>query len=290
MADKTVTIPGTKSKVPRWAAYAGLGAVAVLIIVYYRRNKNTAATAAAGTTAAGLATPAAGGSDPYPWDGTYNNPNDPYSMDTATGITYGDEAAGIGGSGFGFTGGGGGGIGGQGGTGTGGVAGPPFSTNTQWAAYVIAQLEANDPNLNTTDVQNAIGDYLNGQPVPASLKNIVFDAIAIGGEPPVAGPNGFPPKVQSTGTQTGGGGGGGKTVRVPKVTGLRVEEATGILARAGLRYRFGTRQPGRPYWVNSQTPAAGKTEPAGSYVDLGITDRNPAGQKSPLPGRSPIPA
>lgn len=273
---ETITVPGTKAKVPRWAAFAGLGVVGVLIIVYYRNKKSSAAatTAAAGTTAAGLATPATGGSDPYPWDGTYNNPSDPYSMDTSAGITYGDEAAGIGGSGFPFTGGGGSGSGG-GGTGQGG--GPPFSNNTEWAGWVIPRLEANDPNLSTTDVQNAIGDYLNGQPVPAGLKNIVFDAIAIGGDPPNPGPNGYPPKIQ-----TGGGPPPGKTVRVPKVDGLRVEDATGVLTRAGLRYRFGTRQPGKPYWVYSQTPGAGATVSAGSYVDLGITDHKP-GQPQPAP-------
>lgn len=224
MAD-TVTIPGTKSRVPKWAAYAGLGGVAILVIVYYRNKSGKKAAAAAGVTADGTAIPPQGGGD------------------------QGGNAPGGGG---------------------GAPAGPPFSNNAAWSQYVIAQLEAN-PDRSPSDVENAIGEYVNGQPVSAPQKVLVYDAIAIGGDPPVAGPDGYPPKVRTSGvTQPG------RQVRVPSVDKLRVRDATGVITRAGLRYRIdGTRQPGHPYWVISQTPAAGTTEPAGSYVDLGITARKP---------------
>lgn len=277
-----VTIPGTKKRVPKWAAAAGVGGTGILIIIYYRNKKASPAAGAvpAGTTAAGLATGAAAGSgsDPYPWDGTYNNPADPYSMDTSAGITYGDESAGIGGSGYGYSGGGGGG--------GGGAAGPPFSTNAAWSAWVIQQLEANDPNLSTTDVQNAIGEYISGQPVTAPFKTIIFDAIAVGGNPPVAGAAGYPPKVHSTGTGTGGTPAPKPKpkpapkpaprpaqVTVPEVTGLRVEAGQDALTAAGLVAHVssgGPRNPRYTYEITSQTPAAGRKAARGSKVDLAI--------------------
>lgn len=186
-----VTLPGG-AKVPKQAAVAGVAAVAVLVGVYYYRKHKQAQQA-----------PAATPTDQYPPDGTVGNPQDPYSTDPATGQTYGDEALGSGGT-FGAFGGLGSGGGSGGGDGSGGGSGgPPFADNPSWANWTIGQLLATNPNLDPGQLTDAIGVYLAGQQASATQKTLIFDAIAVGGDPPVAGPNGYPPKVQ-----TGGNGGG----------------------------------------------------------------------------------
>lgn len=205
VADGDITIPGTKSRVSRPVAYAGLAAVGVLIIIYYRKQK-----------AAATATPAATPTDQYPPDGTSGNPGDPYSTDPATGQTYGNEAAGSGGT--------------YGAYGSGAASGnyydpatgaydltspygttpttqpyqvaggPPFSSNSAWADWVIQELQAQNASIDVGGLTGAIGLYLNGQPLDAAQRAYVFDAKAIGGDPPVAGPNGYPPKLQGSGS------------------------------------------------------------------------------------------
>lgn len=241
MADN-VHVPGIKEPLPKWAVFGGVAAVGVLIIMYYR-NQSSSSASSSSTPAAGAATTAATASDPYPWDGTYGNPSDPNSMDPATGQTYGDEGS----SGYGLGGGypSGAGGGGAGATGTGGVSGPPFSTNAQWSAYVISQLEANDPSANPADIQNAIGEYLNGQPLTSAYKTFVFDAIAIGGPPPVAGPTGYPPKVMGNGHK---GGGGGETLGAP--AGLH----TAGIAKTGATLAWSAVKGAAHYNVHVQGP------------------------------------
>ncbi len=120
--------------------------------------------------------------DPYPWDGTYGNPSDPFSMDNATGQTYGDEGA----------------TGGGGGTGPGTPSGPPFSTNAQWSQYVLAYFGQGG---STGGMADAIGLYLAGQQVSVAQQGLINDAIAIGGPVPVAGANGYPPSIRVAGGQ-----------------------------------------------------------------------------------------
>jgi hypothetical protein len=208
----TIQIPGIAQPVPKWAVFAGLGGVAMAIILYYR-NKNQAAQQAAATP-----------TDQYPPDGTVGNPADPYSTDPATGQTYGDEAIGSGGIYGAFSPGGGyGGTGWDPNTGLytdpngntctnpgadgycpGSGGGPPFSTNDAWSLWVIQQMQSLNPNLNVTDLTNALGLYLAGQPVDPAQKTLILDAEAIGGPPPVAGPNGYPPNVRVNGNKGGG--------------------------------------------------------------------------------------
>lgn len=212
MADD-VTIPGTGSKVPKWAAYGGVAVVGVLVIMYYRNKQATAATAAAPTVAS-----------QYPPDGTTGNPADPYSTDPATGQTYGNEIAGSGGTFGAFT--------GTSSDGTGTVTqpyqtagGPPFSNNSAWADWVIQELEAQQPGIDVATLTDAIGLYLNGQPMSAAERAYVFDAIAIAGDPPVAGPAGYPPKLQGNGST--GGTGGTPTGAPTSAPGLSVTGWTG---------------------------------------------------------------
>jgi hypothetical protein len=126
----------------------------------------------------------AGSGDPYPWDGTYGNPADPHSMDTATGVTYGDEGS----------------------TGASGSqpAGPPFSTNAQWSQYALNYFSQNQ-YADLAGRTDAVGLYIAGQPVTAQQATYVHDAVAIAGNPPVAGPGNFPPSIRATSSTSASG-------------------------------------------------------------------------------------
>lgn len=201
VADGQITIPGTKTKVSRPVAIGGVAIVGVMIIIYYRKQK-----------AAATATPAATPTDQYPPDGTSGNPSDPYSTDPATGQTYGNEASGSGGT-YGAY--GSGAASGNyydpatgaydltspyGTTPAGTASGPPFATNAAWSSWVISTLQSQNYSIDVGALTDAIGLYLAGQPLSAAQRAYVFDAEAIGGAPPVAGPNGYPPKLQGNGS------------------------------------------------------------------------------------------
>lgn len=176
-----VKVPGIKQPVPKWGVAAGLAVTGIAIYIHYRNNQGSGG-AAAPAGVSGVVPGAGGGSDPFPWDGTYGNPADPNSMDTATGSTYGDE----GGSGLS---GAGGGIAGDSGGGTGG---PPFASNTAWSAFVLAQDAGQHPNM-----AEALGLYLEGKVLDADRQSLIYQAIAIGGPVPVNGPGGYPPKLRT---------------------------------------------------------------------------------------------
>lgn len=202
---ETVELPGV-GPVPKKEMAIGLGVVVVLVGVYYWRNHQSAPSTAA---------PAAAPADQYPPDGTTGNPSDPYSTDPATGQTYGDEATGSGGtfgafpydtSTSGDT--------GTTGTGVTGSNGPPFSTNSQWSNWAISQLQADNPAVRTGALTEALGLYLDGQPVTAAQKALIFDAQAVAGPPPVVGANGYPPDIRMSGSK------GGTTHAANPVSGL----------------------------------------------------------------------
>jgi hypothetical protein len=225
-----VKVPGVGG-VPKKEAIIGLVVVGTLIVVYYVRKRESAS---ATTTAAAAAT----STDQYPPDGTVGNPADPYSTDPATGQTYGDESVGSGtyGAYSTYTGDLGsavtdtypwdGTVGneadpysedpatgityGDEGLATGGTnaspnGGPPFANNSDWSNWVIQQETSINSQTDTSTLEDALGLYLNGQPVDTSQQQMIFDAIALAGDPPVAGPNGYPPSVQLNGN-TGGSG------------------------------------------------------------------------------------
>lgn len=271
--------------VPKKAAAGGLLVVGTLVVVYYVRKRNAAAagTAASGSTAA----------DQYPPDGTTGNPQDPYSTDPATNQTYGDEAAGSGGTYGAYS-----GVSAQtdtypwdgttgneadpysldpgsgitygdeglasGGTGTGGTGGPPFANNSAWENWAVQQLITNDPGISQANLTTALGLYLNGQPVSPADKTLIFDATGTAGDPPVAGPNGYPPKVRTDGSKGGGSG----TVTVPDVKGQPQEAAYALIAQAGLKPEGSKDIHGKVLFVVSQTPAAGRKVAHGSKVTL----------------------
>lgn len=190
--------------------------------------------------------------DAFPWDGTYGNPNDPYSMDPSSGITYGNE--------------------GNTGTTSGTPAGPPFSTNAQWSQYVLnyfSQQQASDLAGRT----DAIGLYINGQTVTPQQKQYVDDAIAIGGAPPVAGASGFPPSIRTSGSTTTTG-----TATVPNVMGMTGSAAATAIRAVGL---VPGPQASKPGTVYSQTPGAGKKVQQGTTVDIGVRVSGTTGGGNP---------
>lgn len=242
-----IKIPGTNGKVPKAAAAGGLVLTFALIWRYRTTHQNSSTAAAApgqypadgttgnpddpystdpatGTTygdeASGGNLAATGGvsgagqaGDAFPWDGTYNQPGDPNSLDSNSGLTYGNDTGPLGGA--------------SGGSGGSGQAGPPFSTNAQWSQYAIAQLSSTVSQKNLT---SALGLYLNGQKVTAAQKQLIDDAIAIAGQPPVAGHGGFPPSINAGEPSTGG-----KTYAANPVRGLKVTQGNtaGLLPPPG---------------------------------------------------------
>lgn len=272
----TVNVPAV-GKVPKKEAVIGAVVVVTLIIVYYVRKKNT--TAAAATTAATAAT----ATDQYPPDGTTGNPQDPYSTDPATNQTYGNEAAGSGGT-YGAY--GSGAASGQyydpatgaydlsSPYGTSPVTqpyqttgGPPFSSNSAWSDWVIQELQTLNPGIDAGALTSALGLYLDGQPVTAAEKSLILEATGIGGNPPVAGPGNYPPNVRLN-----GGKGGTTLVTVPRVTGDSREDAESALSSAGFKYvtKPARTTPGKGYTVTGQSPAAGTKADEGSTVTLTI--------------------
>jgi hypothetical protein len=160
------------------AVVVGVGAVGVVGIVWYRSRQNASSSAA--TTAA-----------------TTTATTDP-SIDPATGIPYAQEGGG--GQGFADQLGSGGYYDNNGNwipysqqSFPGGTPGPgSFTSNPQWAQYVEDYL-VNTTGLDANATGAAIGKYITGQPVTSDMVTIIQQAIAIGGNPPVAGTDGYPP-------------------------------------------------------------------------------------------------
>ena len=191
-----------------------------------------------------------GATDTYPWDGTVGDEADPYSLDPATGVTFGDEGLATG-------------------------ATPPatsaVTTNAEWEQSVLTGLPAADPSIDVGALDTALGLYLNGQPVSAAQQALVFQATGFAGDPPVDGPAGYPPAVRTNG-ETGPAPGGG-TVTVPGVVSERVNDGEAKITAAGLVPNVnsgGPRNPKDEYTIWSQTPGAGKKVAKGSTVDLAI--------------------
>lgn len=200
-----VSIPHV-GKFPKIAIVVGVGGVVGLIIWQNHQNAAAATSAVAVDPNAidpstdlpyGDATDSGyyGGGDSYatglqtsasyPWDGTYDQTSDPYSMDSSTGQTYGAE--GYSGSVSSYS--------------AGTVPGPPFSTNAQWTQYVLSYYSGSD---NLQALTDAIGLYLAGSTVTAAQQGLINDATAVGGTPPVTGPNGYPPSIRTAGSTAGG--------------------------------------------------------------------------------------
>jgi hypothetical protein len=227
------------------AMIAGGGAIVLIGVVYYRSKQAAAANAAA--TSAAATTDANTGQS---------------GMDPATGFPYGsaeDAAALAQQGGIGYTyGGGGSGSTGQYPTGT----GPPFTTNAAWGQYCEQTMgsSGSDP------IAAAIGHYLTGSPLQSGESTIVDQAIAVGGYPPTAGPNGFPPGLNTNNPTTGG------TVKVPNVVGMETGAGDRVLVAAGLQFAHPELTPAGST-ITFESPKAGTMVNPNSTVTLTIKEK-----------------
>lgn len=255
--------------VPKWTVYASvIGGGGGLVYAYVReKNKKAAAAAAAASTAntsGGYGTYAYGygsgqsfGYGAYAY-GAYTD--EPYGYGTGTGDS------GIGTNyGYGYY-----------GAGTTEPSSTQATTNAQWSAAVVSALTNQGVGYTGQQVLGAIAPYLAGQPVSAAQGLIVQQAIAVEGYPPVPGPSGNPPGINTAST-TGGGTGTGQTttanVKVPSVIGRTdLDTAEGIISQAGLlpasRGDSGTGNKGK---VSAQSPAAGTMVKPGTTVLITYT-------------------
>jgi hypothetical protein len=163
---------GTVSK--KTAVIAG-AAIAVLVGVMYYRGKQQEQPSTAGAS-------------------TEINP--------ATGYVYGspEDAAAMAAQGSYLTGGSVGGSGGGGG-GSGGdsPAGTGFTNNAQWVQSTIIGMTNSGIIEDAGALSVAIGKYIAGQPVGDNTvaRSLIEQAIAFNGPPPLAGPNGYPPSINT---------------------------------------------------------------------------------------------
>lgn len=179
--DGTLQTPfGAVSK--KTALIVGGGAVLIIGVGYYRSKQaqKTAATASAGASV---------GTDPATGF-LYGSPEDAAAL--ANQATYVTPT------------GAGGGNGGAATTTTG------YVSNGQWAQAAVQYMTAQGLVTDPSQLSSALGKYITGSPVNAAEQSLIQQAIAFQGLPPVAGPAGYPPSLNTSTTTTppptGGGG------------------------------------------------------------------------------------
>lgn len=220
------------SKGTLWIGGGAAGLLGIALYRYRKQQQAAAATAAANAAAqapgTGLGTsdaidPATG----FP----YGSTEDAAAMTAQAG--YNSPIGGLGYSDIGYNYGGGGFYPGSGG----GPVGGGFTSNAQWSQAAEAYLVGQGADANT--VGNALGKYITGGVInDPTATSIVNQAIAFEGYPPVPGPNGFPPSIQTGPTGVGNTPPPTTTpnqnVTVPKVIGLRGDQAYQILRSEAL--------------------------------------------------------
>ena|SRR5258707_4168566 len=250
------------SNVPKSVAFGGGGLILVGGVYYYRKQKTSQANKAS-VTAAGTDSidPATG----YP----YGSPEDAAALQT-----QGNYQSPIGGGYSGYSGGGS----------SSGSSPGSFTNNAQWAQFVEGY-EINNMGADAPTVGDAIGKYLLGHSlITDAMISIVQSAIAIGGFPPVPGPNGNPPNYITSATtppnpaptptptptptsgpmQT-------SNVSIPNTKGNTAGTAHNKLVAVGLIPIADPEQ--RAFWIVAETvPAAGKVVPKGTRVLIVTTN------------------
>jgi hypothetical protein len=179
--DGTVDVPvlGKEKKSTALLALAAAVGVIGFAVIEKRKQAAAAAAAAASSTAAGQFTDPAGNVCAAP------DPNTGYCPGTAEDqaaqaqlTSEGELAAGSGGYGTGVI--------------------PVFTSNAAWAQYAEQELGSDGADATAA----AIAAYLSGQALTEAQVTIVEEATAIAGPPPVPGPNGFPPSMNTTTAST----------------------------------------------------------------------------------------
>jgi hypothetical protein len=154
------------------AVIIGGGLVLILGIVWYRSKK--ASDAAASVAAAGQS-----------------------EINPATGYPYGsaEDAAAMAAQAD-YISAGGGGVGGSGG---GGSAGQPgFTSNGQWAQAAVQYMQAEGLVEDPAQLSHALGVYITGKPATELDAGLIAQAIAFQGYPPITGPSGYPPSINTS--------------------------------------------------------------------------------------------
>lgn len=182
MAD-TVNVPGAGPVKKVWVL-AGLGVLAGILGVAWWRHSQSSSASAASSPAADV---------------------NPDAVDPNTGLTYGEEAAGIQagdlagyGTGYGDT----SGLIGYDSQGmpiyadtVGYGPAPSFTTNGNWAQACEAYL-VSTTGADAGTVAAALGTYIAGGALTSAQATIVHSAIAFFGTPPQSGSNGYPPALK----------------------------------------------------------------------------------------------
>lgn len=262
-AKGTVNLFG--SRVKKGYVIAGGLVVGSAVIYGWYKNKQAAADTTSDTTTADTTTAGdySDSGDSYPSDGSVGDPSDPDSIDPTSGMTYGDEGAFSSGYGALDTYGDTYGYGGYySGTSSGETA---YETNGQWAQSAEDYL-VNSVGADATTVAAALGKYVTGQAVTADQMDVIEQAIAFVGYPPVNGTDGYPPNIRQTPTTTTTTSGG--TVTVPNVVGQEVWEAEQALSAVGLKGSGPAAVSGQTHIVTATSPAAGTSVATGSTVTL----------------------
>lgn len=244
----TVKTPfGTVQK--KTALLIGGGAVLIVGIGYYRSKKAAAANAAAqtATDATNAANDPSAGIDPatgFP----YGSAEDAAALAQQQGLSYNPYSP----------------LGGGSPGGQYPQVGPPFSSNAAWGQYCEQTMGSNGSDT----IAAALGHYLTGSPLQSGESTIVDQAIAIAGYPPVAGPNGMPPALNTNNPGPGG------NVTVPNVVGMETDAGQRAIVAAGLKVNRPQKlQPGRGSTITSESPSAGTSVASGSTVTIQIKEK-----------------
>lgn len=168
--DGSVKVP-VFGEVPKKTALLVGGGIALLVgIMYYRGKKASAAAASVA---------AAGSSEINPATGfAYGSPEDAAAMAAqAAYVTPGGV-----------------------GTGGGGSPGQPtgFTSNGQWAQAAEQYMQAEGLIAEPTALASALGKYITGRQANALDQDLIHQAIAFQGFPPISGPNGYPPSINTS--------------------------------------------------------------------------------------------
>jgi PASTA domain len=265
-----VNIPllGSTNKATVIAGSFAVAAMGGYVLYKYEKDKKSAATkaAAASTTPGAQASGYGYNSAGYGYGAGYLGYGFGYSTPGSVGEVPSEWEYGYGEYGYGYY-----------NTATGAYEGPASgsgapstatpTTNAEWGTVATSDLVGQ--GYNSQSVTAALGAYLAGATLTADQVTIVQAALALTGNPPVAGTNGYPPAYHqnaSTGQTTPS----GSNVTVPNVVGKRQQDAVQTLEAAGLKSHTGTGFiQNQVNIVGSQTPGAGKSVPSGSTVDIG---------------------
>lgn len=228
------------------ALLAGGGLVVVVGIGYYRSKKAAAANAAATTSSAATTDANSGQSGIDPATGyPYGSAEDAAALAAQQGVSYNPYSPLGGGS-----------------TGQYPQTGPPFSSNAAWAQFCEQTMGSSGSDA----IAAALGHYLTGSPLQSGEPTIVDQAIAIGGYPPTAGPNGMPPGLNTNNP-------GGGQVKVPNVVGMETGAGDRELTAAGLKFSHVTLTTAGST-ITATNPAAGTMVDQGTVVQVSIKEKH----------------